>query len=171
VVPDAITVTELVTVTVVGVIGSVDVAVPALNVEEADAVPDAISVTELVTVTVTIDSSGDVEVGVIGSVDVAVPALNVEDADAELIEPPESEPVTPPVAPAASMIERAFFSLVQVIVVPFELTDGSAKHCWVAGQPPCEVSNCPFTQEAMAPWTHVVSPLVQGPVAVLFAVS
>jgi hypothetical protein len=131
---------------------------------------DAISVTELVTVTVTIDWSGEVEVGVIvGSVDVAVPALNVEDADEGLIEPPDPEPVIPPVAPAASMIDWAFFSLVQAIVVPFELTDGSAKHCWVAGQLPCEVSNCPFTQEAMAPWTQVVSPLVQGPVAVLFA--
>jgi len=126
-------------------------------------VPDAITVT----VTVTIDLPRGVEVGVI---DVAVPALAVEDADEGLIEPPDPEPVIPPVAPAAVMRERAFFSLVQAIVVPFALSDGSAKHCWFAGQLPCEVSNCPFTQEAMAPWTHVVSPLVQGPVAVLFPV-
>jgi hypothetical protein len=42
--------------------------------------------------------------------------------------------------------------------VPLEVTDGSAKQCWVAGQRPFEVSNCPFTQVAMASWTHVVSP-------------
>jgi len=99
-----------------------------------------------------------------------VASLNVEDADAIELPDPDPEPVIPPFAPAASMRERAFFSLVQVIVVPLELTNGSAKHCWDAGQLPCEVSNCPFTQEAMAPWTHVVSPLVQGPVAVLLAV-
>jgi len=111
---------------------------------------------------------------VIGSIDVVVPRvvpLDVEDGDAESIElPSESEPVIPPDAPAASMRERAFFSLVQVIIVPSVLTDGSAKHCWVGGQRPCEVSNCPFTQEAMAPWIHVVSPLLQEPVAVLSAV-
>lgn len=111
---------------------------------------------------------------VIESVDVVVPGvvpLDVEDADAGSIElPSESEPVIPPVAPAASMRERAFFSLVQVITVPFEITDGSAKHCWFGRQRPCEVSNCPFTQEAMAPWTQVVSPLLQEPVAVLSAV-
>ena len=44
--------------------------------------------------------------------------------------------------------------------MPFESTDGSAKHCWFAGQRPCEVSNCPFTQEAMAPWKQVVSPSI-----------
>jgi hypothetical protein len=127
-------------------------------------VPDAI----IVSVTVTINWSRAVEV-VIGSVDVAVPALDVEDADEELVELSDSEPVIPPVAPAASIKERALFSLVQAIIVPLEVTDGSAKHCWVAGQLPCEVSNCPFTQVAMAPWTHVVSPSLQGPVAVLFA--
>jgi hypothetical protein len=127
-------------------------------------VPDTITVS----VTVPIDSLRAVEVGVIGSVDVAVPALNVEDADEGLVESPGSDPVIPPVAPAAAIIERALFSLVQAIIVPFEVIDGSAKHCWVAGQLTCDVSNCPFTQEAMAPWIHVVSPSVQGPV-VLFA--
>jgi len=52
--------------------------------------------------------------------------------------------------------------------VPLDLTDGSAKHRSVAGQRPFEASNSPLTQEAIAPWTHVVSPLVQEPVAVLF---
>jgi len=81
-------------------------------------------------------------VGVIESVDVpGVAPLNVEDADAGFIELPDPEPVIPPVAPAASMRERAIFSLVQVTVVPLELTDGSAKHCWFAGQRPCEISN------------------------------
>jgi len=97
-----------------------------------------------------------------------VSPLDVEDGDVEL--PLDPEPVIPPVAPAASMRERAIFSLVQVIVVPFESTDGSAKHCWFAGQGPCEVSNCPFTQEAMAPWKQVVSPLLQEPVTALLAV-
>jgi len=90
-----------------------------------------------VTVTVTADSSGDVlRVGVMASI-VAVPVvapLNVEDADAGFIELPDPEPVTPPGAPAAFMRERALFSLVQVMVVPLEFTDGSAKHCWVEGQ-------------------------------------
>lgn len=124
-----------------------------------------------VTVSVTTVSLVAVEVGIMASVDVAVPgvALNVEDADVGFIELPDPEPVASPVAPAALMRERALFSLVQAIVVPFELTDGSAKHCWVAGQRPFEVSNCPFTQEAMAPWTHVVSPLVQEPVVVVLA--
>ena len=45
---------------------------------------------------------------------VLVPPLDVEDGDVEL--PPDPEPVIPPVAPAASMRERAIFSLVQVIV-------------------------------------------------------
>jgi len=85
-------------------------------------------------------------VGVIEPVDVAVPEvtveevvpLNVEDVDAGFIElpDPESDPVIPPVAPAAPMRERAFLSLVQAIVVPLELSDGSAKQCWLAGQPP-----------------------------------
>jgi len=113
-----------------------------------------VGVTIVVTVTVTTVSLRAVEVGVVGSVDVVVPGvvpLNVEDADAGFVEFWDPEPVIPPVAPAASMRERAILSLVQVIVVPFELTDGSAKHCWDAGQLPCEVSNCPFTQEAMAP--------------------
>lgn len=55
--------------------------------------------------------------------------LNVEDADPGSIELPDPEPVIPPVAPAPSMRERVIFSLVQVIVVPSELSDGSAKHC------------------------------------------
>ena len=42
--------------------------------------------------------------------------------------------------------------------MPLDLTDGSAKHRSVAGQRPFEASNCPLTQEAIAPWTHVVSP-------------
>lgn len=42
--------------------------------------------------------------------------------------------------------------------VPLEVTDGSAKQCWVAEQLPFEVSNCPFTQVAMASLIHVVSP-------------
>jgi len=159
VVPDAITVTVTVTIDPLsGVeVGGIDVSVPALSVTVEDADEGLIEL-------------GGEEVGV---VDVAVPALDVtvEEADEELIELPDPEPVIPPVAPAALMTERAFFSPVQAIVVPFELTDGSAKHCWVAGQLPCEVSNCPFTQEAMAPWTQVVSPLVQGPVTVLFAAS
>jgi len=99
--------------------------------------------TRTVVVTVTTDSSTPVDVGVIESVDVAVPELvvpfNVEDVDAGFIvelPDPGSDPVIPPVAPAASMRERAFFSLVQVIVVPLELSDGSAKQCWVGGQPP-----------------------------------
>jgi len=127
--------------------------------------PDAM----IVSVTVTIALLRDEEVVVLGSVDVVVLALNVEDVDAELVESPDPEPVIPPVAPAASIIERAVFSLVQAMTVPLEVTDGSAKHCWVAGQLTCDVSNCPFTQEAKAPWTHVVSPSVQGPVALLFA--
>jgi len=115
-----------------------------------------------ISVTVTVTTEVDVEVP-------GVAPLNVEDADVGFIEFPDPEPVTSPVAPAALMRESALFSLVQAIVVPFELTDGSAKHCWVGGQRPFEVSNCPFTQEAMAPWTHVVSPLLQEPVAVLLA--
>jgi len=122
-----------------------------------------------VTVTVRSDSSATVGVGVMASIDVAVLGV-VEDAGAGFIELPDPEPVTPPVAPAALMRDRALFSLVQAIVVPLELTDGSAKQCWVAGQRPFEVSNCPFTQEAMASWRHVVSPLVQEPVAVVLAV-
>ena len=53
------------------------------------------------------------------SVDVAVlvSPLDVEDVEVEFIELPlDPEPVIPPVAPAASIRERAIFSLVQVIV-------------------------------------------------------
>jgi len=106
-------------------------------------------------------------VGVIESVGVAVKE-DVEDADVEFIELPDPEPVMPPVAPAPSMRERAFFSLVQAIIVPFELTDGRAKHCWVRRQR-CEITNCPSTQVAMPSWTQVMSPLVQEPVALLLA--
>lgn len=77
-----------------------------------------------------------------------------KDSDAgftELTEPPDPEPVTSPVAPAALIRDWALFLLVQVIIVPLDLTDGIAKHCSAAGQRPFEASNCPLTQEAMAP--------------------
>lgn len=45
--------------------------------------------------------------------------LNVEDTEVEfieLVEPPDAEPATSPVAPAALIRDWALFSLVQVIV-------------------------------------------------------
>lgn len=99
--------------------------------------------------------------------------FNVEDADVGCIEavkaPDLPEPVMPPVAPEALMRDWALFLLVQARIVPFDLTDGSAKHRWVAAQRPFEVSNWPFTQVAMAFLTHVVSPLLQEPEVVPFA--
>ena len=44
--------------------------------------------------------------------------------------------------------------------MPSEVVDGIAKHCSFAGQRPCEVSNCPFTQVATIPRKQVVSPSI-----------
>lgn len=76
-------------------------------------VPDATIV--WVTVTILLRAV-EVEV-ILESVDVEVPVLDVEeDADVVLVELSGSEPVIPPVAPAASIKEAAFLSLVQAII-------------------------------------------------------
>ena len=69
-----------------------------------------------VTVTVTTNSSEAVEVGIMASIDVAMPEVEDVDEGGGFIELPDPEPVTPPVAPAALMRERALFSLVQAMV-------------------------------------------------------
>lgn len=56
--------------------------------------------------------------------------------DAEL-----PEPVRPPVAPLASMMERALLLLVQMRFAPELVTDGTAKHCCDLEQLPEEVSH------------------------------
>lgn len=68
-----------------------------------------------------------------------------------------SEPVMPPLTPAAFMRPRTVLSLVQSRDVPAARTLGMAKHCWVSGHLPFEVSNFPFTQVAMLPIRQAVS--------------
>jgi len=80
-----------------------------------------------------------------------------------LVEPEASAPVMPPLAPDASMMERALFSLVHVKVVPFDLTLGIAKHCCDSEQTPLVVSQVLLTQLEIAfPTQAVVGPPSQG---------
>jgi len=80
-----------------------------------------------------------------------------------VVEPEASAPVMPPLAPDASMIERAFFSLVHVRVVPSDLTLGIAKHCCDFEQAPLVTFQTLLTQLEIAFLTQaVVGPVSQG---------
>jgi len=70
-------------------------------------------------------------------------------------------PASPPVAPVAAILASASASVSQVMLVPAELTSGSAKHCSPEEQedranfPPEHCANCPSTQ-AELPSVHDV---------------
>lgn len=88
-----------------------------------------------------------------------------EEADGfvPVVEPEASVPVMPPLAPDASMIERALFSLVHVKIVPSDLTLGIAKHCCDFEQVPLVTFHALLTQLEMAfPTQAVVGPVSQG---------
>jgi hypothetical protein len=70
--------------------------------------------------------------------------------------------VSPPAAPVAFRSESALASLVQATSVPGALTDGRAKHCWVAGQ---GVVAHAAAHWASAPAMHAVCPAEHGSVA------
>jgi hypothetical protein len=114
-----------------------------------------------VTVTVTVTALGLsllVELEVEDEVDVE--EVDVEEVDVEEVLEvvvPLSEPVMPPLTPAALISPRTVLSVVQTIDVPGARISGMAKHCWVSGHIPFDVSNFPFTHVAMLPLRHAVS--------------
>jgi hypothetical protein len=109
-----------------------------------------------VTVTVTVTALGLsllVELEVEDEVDVE--EVDVEEVLEVVV--PLSEPVMPPLTPAALISPRTVLSVVQTIDVPGARISGMAKHCWVSGHIPFDVSNFPFTHVAMLPLRHAVS--------------
>jgi len=85
------------------------------------------------------------------------------DGSAPVVEPGASVPVIPPLAPDASMIERALLSLVHVKVVPSDLTLGIAKHCCDFEQAPLVTFQALLTQLEIAfPTQAVVGAVLQG---------